>query len=299
VLHNSAHGLEACLDGVREPCAAGFAELVAVDNASPDSSADVLRTRMPDATLIRSGRNIGFAAGCNMAWPAVRGRYWLLLNPDTEVPAGVLPAMVSFMDSHPRVGVSSPHLVDRDGGSAATARRFPSIGLSLLELSRLHRMMSPGLRGRVLLGTYLSGTPETAADWVPGTAMLLRRAAVEQVGSLSERFFMYGEDVEFCWRVRRAGWEVRLPAALTVRHLGRASADRSWGPAETRRRNLAGWYGACSVTRGRGYALGLMLLDWLALRTEAALPWKSAVWRSGARDGARLLAEVRESVQGG
>lgn len=290
VLHNSIDGLEACLDSIRADCGSGWAEVVAVDNASPDESAAVFRSRLPGATVVASKCNLGFAGGVNLAWPRVRSRYWLLLNPDVVVPPGSLRRLAEWMDDHPRVGVSSPHLIWPGRRASGTARRFPSISLSLLEFSRAHLLMSRAQRGRLLLGPYVSGALEIDADWVPGAAMLLRRSAVEQVGLLSDRFFMYGEDVEFCWRMKRAGWQVRLPASLVVHHRGAASADRSWGAVEARRRSTEGWYGACSAIRGRRYARALLGVDWLALRVEAGLPWRSPAARETAREGARVRA---------
>jgi GT2 family glycosyltransferase len=287
VLYNSIDGLEACLDSIRADCVDGWAEVVAVDNASPDESVPLFRSRFPTATVVSAEHNLGFAAGTNLCWPLVRGRYWLLLNPDVIVPAGGLRRLVGWMDDHPRVGVSSPHLIGAGDGPGGTARRFPSISLALLELSRAHLLMSSERRGRTFLGAYCPGVRETDADWLPGTAMLLRRSAVEQVGLLSDRFFMYGEDVEYCWRMKQAGWHVRLPPDLAVLHRGGASADRSWGATEARRRNTEGWYRACSLTRGRRYARALLGIDWLALGIEAGLPWRSPVAREAAREGAR------------
>jgi GT2 family glycosyltransferase len=288
VLHNSIDGLDACLDSIRADCVDGWAEAVAIDNASPDESAALFRSRFPTATVVRSDRNLGFAGGVNLAWPYVGGRYWLLLNPDVVVPRGSLRRLMEWMEDHPQVGVSSPHLLGMEDRCGGTARRFPSIGLTLLELSRAHLLMSSGLRGRVLMGPYCTDAQEMDVDWVPGTAMFLRRLAVEKVGLLSTRFFMYGEDVEYCWRMRRGGWRVRLPADITVRHRGGASACRSWGAVAAHRRSTEGWYAACSAIRGRQYTRALIGLDWLALRIEAGLAWRSLEVRSAALDEARL-----------
>jgi GT2 family glycosyltransferase len=288
VLHNSIDGLDACLDSIGADCGGGWAEVVAVDNASPDESAAVFRSRFPTATVVASERNLGFAGGVNLAWPYVDGRYWLLLNPDTVVPQGLLCRMVEWLDDHPRVGVASPHLMGPDGRPVGTARRFPSIGLSALELTRLHLLLARQLRGRLFLGPYLRGLREVAADWVPGTAMFLRRSAVQEVGLLNETFFMYGEDVDYCWRARQHGWGVRVPSELVVQHLGRVSAARSWGFGEASRQSLRGWYLACARIHGRRYARRLLLLDWCGVLVEARLPWRSKADREAARSTARL-----------
>jgi GT2 family glycosyltransferase len=177
----------------------------------------------------------------------------------------------------------------RDGTNQFAARRFPSIPLTLLELSRAHLALGQAARGRILLGPYAPGGADLSADWVPGTAMFLRREAVEDVGLFSETFFMYGEDVELCWRMRRRGWTVAVPTHVSFRHAGRLSAERTWGAAVTRARMLEGWYRACSDLKGSWYASCLLWLDWLAASVEASLPWRSARQRALAGQGADAL----------
>jgi GT2 family glycosyltransferase len=122
--------------------------------------------------------------------------------------------------------------------------------------------------------------------------MFLRSAAVQQIGLLNESFFMYGEDAEYCWRLQEAGWQVRLPADVTVAHRGRTSAERTWGPTQSAARIREGWYKACAVTRGARYARCLMALDGLALRVEAALPWHSRERRGCARAQALEISSL-------
>src|SRR5688500_6335289 len=108
VLHNSEDDLAACLASVRPEPESGFAELVAVDNASPDGSVAVVEREAPGAEIVRTGANLGFAAGANRAWPHVRSRYWLLLNPDVTLEPAALARLVAWMNEHPSIGVASP-----------------------------------------------------------------------------------------------------------------------------------------------------------------------------------------------
>jgi hypothetical protein len=284
--------LGACLESLKEELQDGSFDLVAVDNASPDESAAVFKSVFPDRTLLASDQNRGFAGGCNLAWSSVQGRYWLLLNPDTVLPTGILRQMVAWLDARPRVGVASPHITGPDGKQSGAARRFPSLSLSLLELSRLHLLLPPGLRGRLFLGPYRRATAETTADWVPGTAMFIRTDAARKVGLLSEAFFMYGEDIEYCWRVKRLGWQVMVPDRLTIEHAERSSSDATWGAGEAQRRSLQGWYRACAAIKGERYATTLKAVDWLAHSVAARTPWAGIGTRRASREAADVLRQL-------
>ena len=155
VLHNSVEALPACLRSVHAAVEDGWAELIAVDNASPDDSGAVVQGEFPRARIVKLESNRGFAAGANVAMAYARGRYWLLLNPDVRVPDDGLERLVEWMDSHPRLAVASPELVGRDGEWQSPGRATPSIRRALLELTRAHRALSLDLRGRVLRGPVL------------------------------------------------------------------------------------------------------------------------------------------------
>jgi hypothetical protein len=292
VLYNSADALGACLGSLRADVESGLAELLVVDNASPDASAAIVARELPGTVLIRSPSNLGFARGCNSAWARARGRYWLLLNPDVVLPAGALGELVGWMDARPGLGVGSPAFLDAAGRATTAARRFPSIALALLELSRLHLLLPRALRGRVLLGPYWDGGGEVEADWVPATALLARREAVEAAGLLPERFFMYGEDVEWCWRIKRAGWSVSVNGRVRAVHGESTSATRTWGPDEARRRRVRGWHLASRVIRGPAYAWAHAAVSALALAVEALHPGRSGEARRRARQDLRLHAEL-------
>src|SRR4051794_73362 len=202
VLFNSADQVEACIDALAPDLDSGIAELVAVDNASPDDSAQLVSRLRPDAAIVSSPDNKGFAGGVNLAWPLVDARYWLLLNPDALVERDTLTHLVRFMDANPDVGAASPWLSDPSSGEVLyPGRAFPSAGRTLLELTRLHRLLPAAKRGQVLQGAYVKrGTPRSHdPDWVPGTALVVRTDAVRAVGVLDESFFLYGEDLEWCW----------------------------------------------------------------------------------------------------
>jgi GT2 family glycosyltransferase len=297
VLYNSGATLADCLRAIQPELASGFAELIAVDNASPDNSVAVLRAEVPAAQVIEMESNLGFAAGVNAALAHPRGRYWLLLNPDVRAPTGGLRRLVAWMDAHPALGIASPDIVDVNGRWEEPGRALPSVGRTLLRLTRLHRLLPAGLRRRVFLGAYWTGGDQLNAGWVPGTAMIVRPAAVRDVGPLREELFMYGEDVEWCWRMRRSGWRVGVCSSTTFVHDTSSSARLTLSQDGVERRIAEGVDAACRLMYGPRHAGVLAALTALAFALDARAPSKSPeerdrarvsarVWRSLARGGA-------------
>jgi N-acetylglucosaminyl-diphospho-decaprenol L-rhamnosyltransferase len=292
VLHNSADTVATCLLSVRDAVDRGWAEVIAVDNDSPDDSAGVLRRELPGAKLLRFDRNRGFAAGANAAMARGQGRYWLLLNPDVRVPADGLETLVGWMDSHPRHGLASPEIVGADGHWQSPGRATPSISRTLLELTRLHRALPRRVRGRLLRGPYWPGGDQLDAGWVPGTSMIVRPRAASEVGPLREDLFMYGEDLEWCWRMRRAGWRIGVCAGTTFVHQTGSSARATFGERETERRIAAGIDAACRLIYGPDKARLLATLTALALLAESAAPGRDPDQQERARSAARTWRQL-------
>ncbi len=288
VLYNSGDSVRDCLRSIRAELESGFAELIAVDNASPDDGVLIVRAEVPGAQVVDLDRNRGFAAGVNAALARARGRYWLLLNPDVRVPAGGLRDLVAWMDAHPTIAVASPDIVDLDGRWEEPGRVLPSAGRTLLRLLRLHRLLPPGLRQRVFRGGYWTSGDQLNAGWVPGTVMIVRPAAGHAVGPLREELFIYGEDVEWCWRMRRAGWRVGVCAGTTFIHDTSSSARLTFSEDELERRIAEGMDAACRLMYGPRHARLLAALTALAFAVDARTPGKSP----GERDRARAAARV-------
>ena len=292
VLYNSSDGLADTLRSIREPVESGFAEVIAVDNSSPDDSVDIVRSELPAAKHIALADNRGFAAGVNVAFANAGGDYWLMLNPDVQVPTGGLETLVAWMTRHRSVGVASPDLVGRDGEWQSPGRALPSVGRALLELSRLHRLLPADVRGRLLRGPYWTGGDQLDAGWVPGTAMIVRPAAAREVGPLREDLFMYGEDLEWCWRMRQAGWRIGVCSSTAFVHDEGASARASFGDVDMSRRIAAGVDAACREMYGPTRARILAAVSALALIAEAAVPARTARHRSAMRRSARIWWEL-------
>ncbi len=220
--------LRACLRSL--PLGDPAVEIIVVDSASADGTPDMVRAEFPPEqypalSLIASAENLGYSRGNNLGLRAARGRYLFILNPDTEVAADALAPMLTYMDAHPEVGVLGPGLVYADGAPQATRRRFPTLLTGFFESTWLQGWAPRGLLDRYYARDLPPDEP-VEVDWLVGAALLVRRAAYEQVGGLDEGFFMYSEELDWCRRMKAAGWRVvHFPAARVVHHEGRSSAQ--------------------------------------------------------------------------
>ncbi|MBI1282039.1 MAG: glycosyltransferase [Anaerolineaceae bacterium] len=236
---NTKELLRRCLQTVLASQGDFTFKVVLVDNASTDGSADMVWSEFPSVEVIASQTNGGFSYGNNLGLKALgyRGkgdvdadapRYALLLNPDTEVPAESLYGMVQFMDSRPDVGVAGPKLVLEDGTLDVACRRsFPTPMVSFYRFSGLSKMFPHNPRfGRYNM-TFVDPDLELEVDSVVGAYMQVRREAIRDAGLLDEMFFMYGEDLDWAFRIKEAGWKVFYHPQVMVKHIKRASSRRS------------------------------------------------------------------------
>jgi N-acetylglucosaminyl-diphospho-decaprenol L-rhamnosyltransferase len=225
------------------------AQVVVVDNCSPDGSADRIAAAIAErgwsgwVTLVRAERNGGFAYGNNRGIEAAaaigrRPTYVHLLNPDTIVRPGALRALVNFMDAHPRVGIAGSRLEDPDGTPQRSAFRFPGV------LSELETSASFGPMSR-LLSAWVVAPPVCAhacpTDWVAGASMIVRREVFDDIGALDEDYFLYFEEVDFTLKARDAGWTCwYVPQSRVVHLVGQASGVTD--PRQCRRRRPDYWF---------------------------------------------------------
>jgi len=224
---NVAELLLRCLDSLFTGLGSDRAsdiEVIVIDNASQDNTALRLREAYPDVQVVVNDENRGFAAANNQGMVLARGRHYLLLNPDTELVGDALARMVSYLDRHPQVGVVGPRLRYPDGRPQSSRRRFPTLATALLESTPLQELLPPN---PVLRRYYVEDRPadETQrVDWLVGACLMVRRQVVERVGGLDEGYFMYFEELDWCRRIRQAGWEVvYLPSATVIHHEGKSS----------------------------------------------------------------------------
>jgi GT2 family glycosyltransferase len=288
VLYNSRDHLRECLAALWDDLDAGRIALVAVDNASPDDSADLLRQEVPQATVIDAPHNLGFAGGCNLAWERVDAPYWFLLNPDVVLDPGTVDMLRQWMDAHPDVALASPWLRDGDRPHFP-GRAFPSAAVSLVELTRLHRLLPRRRRESLLQGPYVTSAPDDSPQpgWVPATAVIARSEAVRQAGAFDDDFFLYGEDIEWCWRLRRAGWRIAAAPVGGGVHHESASSRRTWDDDKVQQRIANGTLEAVARTRGRLRALLLGAIMSASLRLESWHPRRDPAGRRRSAIAAR------------
>lgn len=210
--------LRACLRSIRE-CNDDYAiETIVVESDSRDGTAAMVHAAFPEVTLLEPGENTGFARGNNLGIGRARGDAILLLNPDTELTTGALAALHDALYAGPAVGVVGPLLRYPNGAVQPSRRRFPTLATALVE-STLIQEWRPD--HSALARYYCADLPDDVpqdVDWLVGACLLVRRAVFEAVGLLDERLFLYAEEPEWCWRVRRAGWRVRYVPGAEVRH---------------------------------------------------------------------------------
>jgi N-acetylglucosaminyl-diphospho-decaprenol L-rhamnosyltransferase len=261
VSYNTCGLLRGCLESLRG-CALPL-RVVVVENASRDGSAALVRAAFPEVELVALENNIGFAAGTNVGlrhlgeWAGGRVGEWanarrntmqssphrcvapsptrplpdyiLLLNPDTIVHPGAIEALAAFLEAHPRVGAVGPRLLNQDGSVQPAAFRFPTLAMTALDL------FPPGevLPGRLYESWWHGRYPQERGGAEPfqidhplGACIMTRPEVIAQVGPLDEQFFMYSEEVDWCYRVRRAGWAIWQVPRARVTHIGGAATGQ-------------------------------------------------------------------------
>lgn len=224
--------LHRCLESILNDLAdTGLkARVWVVDNASQDGSVAMLQTHFPQVRLIASPQNLGFAGGNNLALRQIAAegapRYVWLLNPDTKVRPGATRRLIDFMEQRSRVAVAGARLFYEDGSFQHGAFGFPGLWQILFDLFPLPgRLYESRLNGRYPRASYECGVP-FVIDHPLGASMMVRWAAIDQVGYLDEAFYMYCEEIDWCMRIKRAGWEIYcVPGAHVVHHAGQSTGQ--------------------------------------------------------------------------
>lgn len=219
VAYNSPGTLRACV----EPLAgAAGVSVTVVDNASPADEAQAV-AGLP-VRLVDAGRNGGFGFGCNVGAREGSAPFILLLNPDARLAPEDLDCLVALLEHNPGVGIVGPRILDLDGSTAFSQRRFPSTRSTFAQAFFLHRFWPRAVWTDELIRRPEAYDGPAAPDWVSGACLLIRREAYERLGGMDEGFFLYGEDMDLCARVRDSGLDIRYEPAAVARHVGGASA---------------------------------------------------------------------------
>jgi GT2 family glycosyltransferase len=291
VSYNTRELLRDCLTSVGPGCEGLSAEVFVVDNASSDGSADMVRKEFPQVRLVVNDSNLGFAAANNLGLERAKGRYIVLLNSDTQIRQAAMTTLVKFMDARPTAGYCGPRLLNADGSLQASARRFPTVLSAAFSMLGLDRRYPHSRHALSLHSVSRSGNP-FPADWLSGACLMVRSAAMAQVGLMDAGFFLYFEETDWCRRMACAGWEGWYVPQAEVLHLGGQSVPRgeAAGPfsgdhpvhwARSRRRYMRRYCGSV------GSAFEELLLVVLY-----SVIWMRHRWRRGdqSRDKARCAA---------
>ncbi|MBC7249833.1 MAG: glycosyltransferase family 2 protein [Anaerolineae bacterium] len=292
---NTRELLAQCLESLYQTIHVPY-EVIVVDNASEDGSVDMVRQRFPQAQLIVNDHNAGFTGGNNQALGVCQGKYILLFNSDAVALPGAVDTLVNFAIVHPEAGIVGARLLNPDGSFQASFMDFPTLWSEFLMLSKL---------ARVLKGSHYPSYPPQQSqetrlvDWVTGACLLVRREMVEEVGLLDESYVTYSEEVDWCWRARKAGWQVYYVAEASVLHWGGQSAAKM----SSRRRGRV--YASKALFfekhRGRAYATVFRWLVWAVtglkiLSCLLGLVWPRPEVRRAARQNLQSYRFVVESV---
>lgn len=272
-----------CVRSILADSSAGEVELVVVDNGSSDGSVEALQSAVPSARVITAPGNVGYARAANLGIAATRAPIIAVFNPDLTMEPGTAKVMLARFDEEPGLGACGPRIRNVDGSDYPSARRSPSVPLAV---------------AHGLLGLWWPTNPFTAryreldadpsqprsVDWVSGAAVWLRRGALDAVGGWDERYFMYVEDLDLCWRLRRSGFDVGYEPAGVVTHVQGASTSRS-----PYRMLLQHHRSAWRFARRRLTGAGVVLLPFAALYLAARflLAIAEHAWRASRPSPAR------------
>ena len=222
---NAKHYLELCLESLAAAPPRRSMEVIVVDNASADGSAEMIEARFPHVKIIRSSENLGFSKGNNVGIRECQGRYIALVNPDVVVFEGCLDALADFLDENPKVGNVGPRVFNPDMTQQSTCRRSPTLWNNFCSASGL---ASAFKNSKLFAGEhmfYFSHDRTLPVEVLVGCFSMIRREAFNDVGLLDENLFMYGDDVDWCRRCWQAGWQVVFfPGARAIHDHGKITA---------------------------------------------------------------------------
>lgn len=220
VTYNSGQVLRACLESlIHQPI---DAEILIVDNGSHDDTLAIVAD-YPQVRLLSGHGNVGFAQGNNLGFATASGRYFLMLNPDTEVFPSTLQALVEFADSHPQAGMVAPHLVNPDGSLQHNTFRFPNYAQAFYGFFERLVTLDDPRNGRYLPQDYAR---PRQTEHILGAALLLRREVWQELGGMDARFALYFEETDWCYRVHKAGWQLWYTPSATIMHIGGHSTSK-------------------------------------------------------------------------
>jgi len=227
VSFNTRDLLRDCLNSIFSSLTQYSYEVIVADNGSADGSSEMLAAEFPQVQVIQNTSNLGYTVPMNQALRAAAGRYLMQLNPDTVLTPGLLESLLGFMESQPRVGICTPKVLNSDGTLQMQCRRSAARPWDAITYILGFSKLFPRSRlfGRYLM-EYLPEDQINEVEAVSGSCMLIHRGVVDQIGYLDEQFFAYQEDAEFCFRARKAGWQIYYVPTAQLTHFGGLGGSR-------------------------------------------------------------------------
>ncbi|GEM_PF-485403 len=223
VSYNSLGYLKECLDSIYSHPPGKDFDTIVVDNASTDGTSQFIAKNHNGIILISNKENAGFAAANNQAIKTTDSKYVLLINSDCEVYKDSIDKLMSYMDKNPRVALAGPKIINSDGSVQYSCRRFPSFFSAAVHTILTHIYPGNPVSRKYMMADINRDEP-FGVDWVSGSCMIIRRQALEEAGPLDERYFMYVEDIDICYRMWQNGWEVHyMPHSEILHHVGGSS----------------------------------------------------------------------------
>ncbi|MFH0945704.1 MAG: glycosyltransferase family 2 protein [Planctomycetota bacterium] len=284
---NTEELLRSCLLSLRAMPDADRRELIVVDNGSDDDSAGMVEREFPEARLIRTGRNLGYAEGNNVGIRAARGRYVLLLNSDTEVEPDSISRLADFLDRNPEYGAVGAQLLSPDGSIQQACMRFPTLAVAIGFDTWFGKWSFLETRIDHYFYADFDHTHSEDVDQPPGTALMVPRKVYDKVGLLDPDLFLFYNDVDLCRRIRKSGYRIRYLADARILHHGGASTSRYGSFAAEWHKNRARYY---LRSHGRfGFWLAKVMSAWRAWE----LWWKEVRNMSDPLEKAAATRHVR------
>jgi GT2 family glycosyltransferase len=271
VNYHSTHQLLRCLESFASETAHGRVRVIVQDNSSGDGIGFV-ESGFPEVNIRHNGRNLGFAVAANKALAESNTPYVVLLNPDTIVLGDFFKTVLSYMEKNRNVGIIGPTILNADGSIQGSARSFPNPLTSLFGRGSVVTRLFPNnaISRANILTDRSKGKFPVEVDWVSGACMVARREAIDQVGPLDERFFLYWEDADWCARMRQKGWKViYFPEPRVVHYVGGSSSARVFRSIIDFHKSAYKLF--CKYSRGWMRALSPLVAAALASRLTLAL----------------------------
>jgi len=216
---NAKELLKGCLRSIQKNMVQIDGEVLVVDNGSGDGSPEVVKREFSWVRLLRNKENVGFARANNQAIRVSEGRYILLLNPDAVLRRGALDKMIKYIRAHPEAGIVAPKLLNADSSLQLSCQSFPSLRTEFFHSTLLEELFP---KNRIIGNYRMTNWDHNSireVDWVSGACMMVRRETIDEVGLLDESIFMYAEDIDWCYRIKNAGWKIcYLPQAKVIHY---------------------------------------------------------------------------------